>query len=342
MLIRLKNKFIPRIAITMGDPAGIGPEIILKCLNDKTITSKICPLIIGDFNVFKRMKHFVKTIKKIIVVDDNTVSNQHYALKGRILFINSDISNGMIEIGRGNKASGFMSYKAVTRGIQLCMDKSVDAMVTAPISKEAWHEAKIFFPGHTELLAKMTKTKRYSMMFIGGVFRVILVTIHEPLSRVHSIINVQKVIETCITGNETLKKYFNISRPRIACAGLNPHAGENGIFGKEEITIIKPAISKLKKKGINIKGPFPADTLFTDKYTEAFDLFVCMYHDQGLIPFKMRHFNNGVNITAGLPIIRTSPDHGTAFSIAGKNVADPHSMRQAILTAREMVINSRC
>jgi 4-phospho-D-threonate 3-dehydrogenase / 4-phospho-D-erythronate 3-dehydrogenase len=330
----------PLIAMTMGDPAGIGPEIIIKCINDKTISSRIRPLIIGNFNAFKRVEHFNKLINRIIMIDETSQLSKIKFKSGDIGFIQSDTYNGITQPGITNKIAGRLSYLAVKRGIELAIDKKIDAVVTGPICKGSWRAAGIYFHGHTELIAKMTKNKRYSMMFISKLFRIILVTIHEPIRKVPKLLKITRVIDVCITGNETLKKFFKIRKPRLACAGLNPHAGENGLFGHEEKQIILPAIKKLNKMGVLVSGPFPADTLFNEQMFNKYDLFVCMYHDQGLIPFKMEAFYEGVNITAGLPIIRTSPDHGTAFSIAGQNIADHRSMREAILVAREMAINS--
>lgn len=328
------------IAMTMGDPAGIGPEIIIKCLNDKTITSKIKPLIIGNFHTFKRMEHFNKLLNKIRLIEGRLPFTQRDLEFGEIGFIQSDIYKGITIPGKTNIIAGRLSYLAVKLGIELAMAQKIDAIVTGPICKESWRAAGIYFPGHTELISKMTKIKRYSMMFSSKLFKVILATIHEPIAKVPGLITYNKIINVCITGNETLKKYFKINKPMIACAGLNPHAGENGLFGQEEKRFIRPAIKRLNKKGISVSGPFAADTLFVEPMINKYDLFVCMYHDQGLIPFKMKAFYEGVNITAGLPIIRTSPDHGTAFEIAGKGIADHHSMREAILVAREMAINS--
>jgi 4-hydroxythreonine-4-phosphate dehydrogenase len=339
--IKLNKSFKPLIALTMGDPAGIGPEIIIKCIIDKTIASKIRPLIIGNLDTFKRVKHFNKIKNKITIQDKDSAQKATKLTFRDIGFIQSDIGKGITQPGRTNKTAGKMSFEAVKLGIELAMNKKVDAIVTGPICKESWRDAGVHFPGHTELIAKMTKNKRYSMMFISRLFRVILVTIHEPIRKVPRLLNINKVITTCITGNKTLKKYFKIKNPKLACAALNPHAGENGIFGKEEQRVIIPAIKRVNKKGISVSGPFSPDVLFTEQMLKKYDLFVCMYHDQGLIPFKMKAFHEGVNITAGLQIIRTSPDHGTAFSIAGKNIANPQSMRAAILLACDMVLHSK-
>lgn len=328
----------------MGDPAGIGPEIIIKCIIDKTIASKIKPVIIGNLSAFKRVEHFNNLKNNLTILSPGsqvTDLKNTFNSKSGIIFIQSDMLKSITGFGEISGINGQSSFLAVKTGIDLSLRKQVDAMVTGPICKEAWKAAGIDFPGHTELLAKMTKTKEYSMMFFSPLIKIILVTIHESIEKVPALITKDKVIETCITGYKMYKKYFGIKHPKLACAGLNPHAGENGLFGKEEQKTIVPALNTLKKKGISVSGPYPADTLFTESMLKQFDLIVCLYHDQGLIPFKMKAFYEGVNVTAGLPIIRTSPDHGTAFSIAGKNVADPGSMRSAIMLAREMVLHSK-
>lgn len=324
----------------MGDPAGIGPEIIIKCINDKTICSKIRPVIIGNLSAFERVEHFRKIKNKIKVLNNINQLTEKVWDNDKAIFIKSDIFSSITGFGKVNRINGQSSFLAVKSGIELAKHNKVDAIVTGPICKEAWKASGIDFTGHTELLAKMTDTKRYSMMFYSRLLRIILVTIHEPLKMVSKLITEEKVIDTCITGNEFLKKYLGIKKPKLVCAGLNPHAGEKGLFGEEEEDVILPALEKLRKKGISVKGPFSADTLFTKAMMNQYHLFVCMYHDQGLIPFKMQAFYEGVNVTAGLPIIRTSPDHGTAFSIAGKNLADPRSMRAAILLAHTMILHS--
>jgi 4-hydroxythreonine-4-phosphate dehydrogenase len=236
----------------------------------------------------------------------------------------------------------------VTDAINAALKHKIDAIVTAPICKESWKLAGFDrWPGHTELLAEKTKAKRHAMMFatpphiapaLAGMpshkgLRVVLCTIHEPLFDLRNKFKIGTVFDPIDLANAALKDWFGIQHPRIAVCGLNPHAGENGLFGDEEKRIIEPAIMMAKQQGIDAQGPFPADTIFLKAAQGHFDLVVAMYHDQGLIPVKLLDFHNTVNLTLGLPIVRTSPDHGTAFDIAGKNKADPSSMRSAISMA---------
>lgn len=280
----------PIIAITMGDPAGIGPEIAFKAASHPQVT-KICrPVIIGDSK--EELKRF--------------------------------------RIGKISKAAGRASIGYVKKAIELALAKKVDAIVTGPINKEAIHLAGVKFPGHTELLAARTRTKNYAMMFVSPKLWVMLVTIHIPLKNVPSSIRRQKVLNT-------IKLAHQVRPGRIAVAGLNPHAGEGGLFGREEIEQIIPAVRDARKLGINVVGPISPDAVFNQAAAGKYDLVVAMYHDQGLIPLKLLSFGRSVNVTVGLPIIRTSVDHGTAFDIAGKNRADPGSMIAAIKVAVELV-----
>ena len=229
-----------------------------------------------------------------------------------------------------------MAY--IKEAVCMAMAGDVDAIVTGPISKEAINRAGYNFHGHTEFLAHLTKTKDYAMMLAGSSLKVILVTIHESIKNVPGLLTTEKVFKTIKITDNTFKRYFGLKKPRIAVAALNPHAGEGGLFGNEEKRIILPAIQKARRLGINASDPLPPDTLFYRAVKNSkFDCVVCMYHDQGLIPLKLLHFENGVNVTLGLPIIRTSVDHGTAYDIAWKGIANPASMKAAIKMAVEMV-----
>ncbi|MBN1596358.1 4-hydroxythreonine-4-phosphate dehydrogenase PdxA [candidate division FCPU426 bacterium] len=331
-----KNK--PIIGITMGDPAGIGPEIIVKSLQNRDIINKIQPVLIGNEDVFKRaiLENGLKiSIKRVECPICGTLLNKNIQL------IVSDTLKGITKKGGWNRKTAISSFQAVEKGVKLALDGRINALVTAPICKEAWNSIGVTHAGHTELLGIMTKTKGYSMMFVGGAFKLILLTIHQPLSAVPKSIKKEKVIQVGITGEMACKKYFRIKHPHIAVAGLNPHAGEGGILGKEEQREIIPALAELsKRRDVHFSGPYSPDTLFVDAAKGKYDLVICMYHDQGLIPFKMLSLHQGVNVTVGLPIIRTSPDHGTGFDIAGKRRANPGSMTAAISTAFEMVQNS--
>ena len=311
----------PTIAITMGDPTGVGPEVILKAISDKNITRLCNPVILGDEAV---LKYLISNLK-------SQISN--------LKIINlSNINPKKLKPGKPDKvcAKAMMAY--IEEAVCMAMAGDVDAVVTAPISKEAINRAGYNFHGHTEFLAHLTKTKDYAMMLAGSSLKVILVTIHESIKNVPGLLTTEKVFKTIKITDNTFKRYFGLKKPRIAVAALNPHAGEGGLFGNEEKRIILPAIQKARRLGINASDPLPPDTLFYRAVKNSkFDCVVCMYHDQGLIPLKLLHFENGVNVTLGLPIIRTSVDHGTAYDIAWKGIANPASMKAAIKMAVEMV-----
>lgn len=294
-----------RIAITMGDPLGIGPEIILKAL----------PKFIGqaDFRVFGDAGLLEGLPKEVLVP---VTASKHL----------TPLMAGQAAIAYLDAAMS--SYRA----------GEVDALVTAPISKAHVQLAGFKFPGHTEYLAHFTSTKRFTMMLAGPRLRVSLVTIHEALQRVPQLLRGEKIIEVIELTSRTLRDQFSIRHPRIAVCALNPHAGEQGILGTEEIEIIAPAIVEANRLGYSCEGPKVPDAIFHEAYAGDWDAIVCMYHDQGLIPFKMIHFSDGVNVTLGLPFVRTSPDHGTAFDIAGKGIADTSSMEAAIKMAIEMCL----
>ncbi|MBI2340605.1 MAG: 4-hydroxythreonine-4-phosphate dehydrogenase PdxA [Deltaproteobacteria bacterium] len=280
-------KHKPTIAITLGDPQGIGPEIVKKALRDPRI---------------KKLAHW-------------------------------KIFGSPFRKKLSPKESGRAALAALEEAITAIKRRECDALVTAPISKKRIRLAGCKFPGgHTEYLARRFGAGQSAMMLTAGSLRVVLVTIHVPLKKVPRLISTQKILEKIVLTNESLKKDFAIKKPRIAVCGLNPHAGEGGIFGNEEKRVIRPALTKAKRLGINVSGPEPPDTVFYWACKGRFDAVICQYHDQGLIALKTLAFHEGVNITLGLPIVRTSPDHGCAFDIAGKGVADPSSMKAAMKT----------
>ena len=313
----------PSIAITMGDPNGIGAEIVLKAINDPVISDICRPIIYGSKSVFKEAESLtgLKCITEIIDCDK--------------------FSNLSVEPGVCSKGAGEASLFYIESAVEDAINKKVDAIVTAPITKESIHLAGSKYPGHTEMLKELTNSNHAVMLFDGGPFRVALVTIHVALSEVASLITKKKILTIIEVCNQDLKQKFKVAKPKIAVCGLNPHAGEAGAFGKEEIEEIKPAVDLAVDDGINVEGPFPADTLFYFANKGTWDLVIAMYHDQGLIPFKMHSFDTGVNVTLGLPIIRTSPDHGTAFDIAWEGVAKPTSMVEAIKKAVELSSNCK-
>jgi len=237
--------------------------------------------------------------------------------------------------GPPNALSGRVVVEYIKKAVELTMMRDADAIVTAPISKEVMNAAGYHYAGHTELLADLTGTKEYGLMFVGGGLRLILATIHLSLKEVPRHITQTAILKTLRLAHQGMK-YFGVERPRIGVAALNPHAGEGGLFGSEERDVILPAVVKARSEGIDASDPVPADTLFYKARNNYFDIVVAMYHDQGLAPLKMVAFGNAVNVTVGLPIIRTSVDHGTAYDIAGKGCADPASLREAIRVAITM------
>jgi 4-hydroxythreonine-4-phosphate dehydrogenase len=240
-----------------------------------------------------------------------------------------------------SRAAGEASLRFCLDAIEAARDGIIDAMVTAPINKTSWRMAGAKWPGHTEMLAARCKSSRKVMMFIAGPLKLALATIHEALFELRHKFTIGCVFEPIDLLNSTLKEYFDIEKPRIAVAALNPHAGENGQFGDEENRIISPAILLAQEAGIDCHGPFPADTVFLRTVNGEFDAAVAMYHDQGMIPVKMLAFEDAINVTIGIPIIRTSPAHGTAFDIVGKNIANPASMKAAIRTAIQMAATKK-
>lgn len=317
-----------KLAVTMGDPGGVGPEIIVKSLISPKVRNVCIPIVIGDSNVIKEALHTLKVPSKLRIISS---PEEAIPLKKAIHCI--DI--GVVKRFKKNKPTakgGRACVSYIKNAVDFVLHKSVDGIVTAPISKEALRMAGFTWPGHTEMLADFTKTKDYAMMFIGDPLKIILVTIHVPLREVPSSITKHKILKTIRFAKKACDM-LKIKNPRIAVAGLNPHAGEAGRFGKEEIKKIIPSIEIAIKEGIPVSGPYPPDIVFHKVYKGEIDIVVCMYHDQGLIPLKMIAFDKGVNITLGLPFIRTSPDHGTAYDIAWKGIANPSSMIEAIKVA---------
>lgn len=311
---------LKKIAVTLGDPAGIGPEIALKAILSKEIVSVCEPVIVGDRIVIEQAVEKLSLpfdLKKIKLIDTGEIKDRNF------------------EKNKPTAEGGRACVSYIKKAVELALNKSVDAIVTAPISKEALKMAGFKWPGHTELLAELTGTKDYAMMFYSDKLKVILVTIHTALKNVPEMIKKEKVLKTILLAKKSCDM-MGIENPKIAVAGLNPHSGETGIFGDEEIREISPAVDKAQSMGIPVSGPYPADTLFHRAYNGEFDIIVCMYHDQGLIPLKMIAFDKAVNVTIGLPIIRTSPDHGTAYDIAWKGIANPSSMIEAIKLAARL------
>lgn len=331
-----KDKLIgqePVIGITMGDPGGIGPEIVIKALADPGVR-KLAKFII--FGMDEPLAYAADAIE----MDPFWLRYPHEKLSRdyprRVVVADYDDYSVPTWIRKPNKVSGEASVRFCLDAIDACRAGIIDGMVTAPISKVSWKMAGVEWPGHTEMIADRCKSLRKVMMFVAGPLKLALATIHESLFELRHKFTIGCVFEPIDLLNTALMEYFGVKRPKIAVAGLNPHAGEDGQFGDEEERIISPAISLACEVGIDCCGPFPADTLFGRAIGGEFDGVVAMYHDQGLIPVKMLAFNNAVNVTIGVPIVRTSPCHGTAFDIAGKGLANAESMKAAIRIAVEM------
>ena len=328
----------PIIAITMGDPTGVGPEIIAKALVNPAIQSACRPLVLGDQRAMARGMDVVGAKLRLETVAGLPPESPDPA----VVYLRelSKLTDIDLVYGRPTPAAGDAMYRYIVEAAELCMGGRAAAMVTAPISKAALNRGGHNYPGHTELLAELTKTSGFVMMLAGRQLRVALVTIHEALADVPRLVTLEKVLSTIRVTNRDLSKYFMVS-PRIAVTALNPHCGEAGLFGDEDERIIRPAVEEARQNGIDVSGPISADTLFHFAVRGDYDAVVCMYHDQGLIPLKLLNFDDAVNVTLGLPIIRTSVDHGTAYDLAGTGHANHASMSAAISMAISMVGNKR-
>jgi 4-phospho-D-threonate 3-dehydrogenase / 4-phospho-D-erythronate 3-dehydrogenase len=321
------------IGITMGDPSGIGPEIILKSFERPSIRkSKI--VVIGDYNIMQAMYDILKvrsfTLRKILNVNESRFNSETL----NILDLQLDDE---IKFPRGevHAVSGKVAFEAIRKAVDLANKNEIGSVVTAPLNKEALHLAGYKYPGHTEILADLTGTKDYAMLLHDKKLTVIHVSTHISLLEAITGLK-QERIEKVIEIANTIMKRLSIGEPRIAVAGLNPHSGENGLFGREEIEKIIPAIKNMKNKNINVDGPVPPDTVFLQAVRGKYDIVVAMYHDQGHIPLKLLGFDSGVNVTVGLPFIRTSVDHGTAFEIAWQGKANEKSMVEAIKLSKKL------
>lgn len=324
----------PLIAITMGDPCGIGPEIIVRALLNSALDSRCSPIVLGDRRALERAIALLGANLKLITLAEDELPEKVPAGSVFLKELTTLTDSDMV-YGHPTSAAGDAAFRYITAAASLCMNGTVAAMVTAPINKAAMNRAGHNYPGHTELLAELTGTGEFVMMLAGARLRVALVTIHEAISAVPELITYNKVLSTIVTTHRDVARFF-CQNPRIAVLSLNPHAGEGEMFGDHESRVIQPAIDEARRRGINATGPHSADTLFHFAARGEYDAVVCMYHDQGLIPLKLLHFDDGVNITLGLPIIRTSVDHGTAYNIAGKGIASAESLQAAILTAVKM------
>ncbi len=317
------------IAVTMGDPAGIGPEIIAKLWAEGGLPPA---LVIGDEAIMRRAVGIVGAALSVRGID--RPDEARFAPDSidvlRVGALPTDLA-----FGRVDARAGAAAYAYVERAIREALAGKISSIVTAPLNKEAMKAAGIGYPGHTEILAAHSGAKNVAMMLANEELRVVLVTIHVALSDVSPLITVETELSAIRLAHEACLR-FGIGRPRVAVAGLNPHAGENGLFGREDMEAILPAVEKARAEGIDASGPWAGDTVFMRARRGEFDVVVAQYHDQGLIPVKYLGVEEGVNITIGLPFIRTSVDHGTAFDIAGTGKADHASLRSALRMAVSM------
>ena len=337
----------PILGISMGDPAGIGPEIAVKAFGHENIYDICRPLVVGDAGVMKDAVRIIGLPVKIRSINEVEEAGFQYGTIDVIDLKNVDISK--LTYGKVSQMAGKAAFEAVKKVIELAMDRKIDATITGPINKEAINLAGFHFSGHTEIYAHFTKTEDYSMMLVHDNLRVVHVSTHVSLREACDRVKEDRVLKVIQLANSACRR-IGIENPRIGVAGLNPHAGENGLFGNEEIDEIIPAVKKAKTLGLNVDGPIPPDSIFSKAIGGGYDIVVAMYHDQGHIPLKVKGFKwneklgkwdaiSGVNITLGLPIIRSSVDHGTAFDQAGKGTASELSLIHAIEYGVKMVQN---
>jgi len=320
----------PLIGITMGDPCGIGAETIVKALADPATRSAGRFIVYGVEDVLNAAAAAASIRPFWFHMSPEEASRVD---SGVVVADFPDYPAGFWVNARPTAEGGQMSLRFFDAAIEAARRGAIDAVVTGPIHKVSWKLAGCRFPGHTDKLGDAFNTKRYTMAFVGGGMRIALATVHVGLLEIRDLLSIGAVYQPIDLLHDALVRWFGIEHPRIAVLGLNPHAGEEGRFGDEERRIIQPAMQMARQHGIDVDGPFPADSFFTPRGRARFDGIVAMYHDQGLIPIKMLAFDSAVNVTLGLPIIRTSVDHGTAFDIAGTNSADPGSMKAAVLLA---------
>ena len=321
----------PIIGITMGDATGIGPEIIVKALSSPALYKACRPLVLGDSDVLIRASALAGQ-PEVRIHSIAAVSDARFKFKSLDVLTLDSPTLTDLKMGVINPEAGRIAVQYVELAVQLALNRSIHAIVTAPINKEAVNLAGYAYAGHTEMLAHLTNTRDYAMMLVFRSLRVIHVTTHLALSEACTKVTKENVLRTLILTHRSLRE-MGMHRPRIAVAALNPHAGENGLFGNEERDEIAPAVAEAQVSGVNVVGPLPSDIVFLRGRNGEFDAVVAMYHDQGHIPIKLLGFEEGVNVTLGLPFIRTSVDHGTAFDIAGKGIANPRSIVEAIKLA---------
>jgi len=329
---------LPKIGITMGDPTGIGPEIIAKALSIQEPFQICRPVVFGDREVLLRAIRIQGLSASLELIEE--IPEDGYQPGKIFLLSHSQLSIHSVRFGQPDRACGEAMAKYIKEAFRSVTNGKINAVTTCPINKQAMNQAGYLFPGHTEFLAHLAQVSSVAMMFLGSRWKIVLVTAHLPLKEVAGWITSDRILTTIRLADEGMKKYFGIFHPRIAVLGLNPHCGEEGLLGEEEKREIVPAIAQARSLGVVVEGPFSADSFFDLSGRFVFDVVISMYHDQALIPTKMLDFREAVNFTLGLPFIRTSVDHGTAYDIAGKGLADPTNLIMAIRAAAN-ILNSK-
>ena len=325
------RRVLPRIGITMGDPAGIGPEVVLKAVAEEEIRRACIPVIIGDAQL---LAHTARTLD-LQSGYDIVRAEEPFPEHSEPVIYHLDNIAGLIEPGIESGAAGKAAGGYIEAAVELCAAGSIDAVATAPINKRALFLGGYSFPGHTEFFAHLTGSEEYAMAFVAGNLRIVLLSTHVPLAEAIRLVERDRIVSRINLTNRELQRW-GIEKPRLAVAALNPHGAEGGLFGVEEASEIMPAIDSCRRDEINVQGPFSADTVFLRASRGEFDGVIACYHDQAMIPVKCLSFGEAVNVTLGLPFIRTSVDHGTAFDIAGKGLAEHSSMVAAIKLAAEL------
>ncbi|MEM1054032.1 MAG: 4-hydroxythreonine-4-phosphate dehydrogenase PdxA [Bacteroidota bacterium] len=329
---------LPTLALTLGDPAGIGPEIVLRAARDASLRALARLVAVGPTDLLRKQAEALGLgeVMEVVAFSEEVPT-------GALAVI--DTGGGDVPIGQTTAAGGRHALAAIARACDACLAGEADGMVTAPLSKEAIALAGADFPGHTEFLQRRTGAEEVVMVLASdleaGPLRVALATIHEPIRCVASLVTRERLLSILHTLDRGLRERLGVAQPRIAVFGLNPHAGDGGVIGKEDLLVVAPAIEAAREAGIDATGPFPADGFFGRGSWARVDAVLAMYHDQGLAPFKALAMGGGVNLTLGLPIVRTSPDHGTAFDIAGQGIADAGSFAEAVRLAAEMAGRAR-
>lgn len=331
----------PRVAITMGDPCGVGPEIIVKCLRSRSLLELCRPVIVGDVNALARARDLVGADLTMHLVEHPAELGKPAEAEAVAIISHSDLAREDLIFGQPSPATCRAVIGTIEAATHLALAGQVDAVCTCPINKAHLKKHGFAFPGHTEFLQELTGAAHVVMMLAGPRLRVALATIHHALAEVPHLLTEDLLHRTIAMTAEALLHDFGLARVHLGVAGLNPHAGEGGLFGHEERELIQPVIQRFQGLPYQVTGPWPPDTLFHRAYEGEFEAVVAMYHDQGLIPIKLVHFHDAVNVTLGLPIIRTSVDHGTAYELAGTGQAHPGSLEAALRLAVQMAQNRR-